>query len=107
MQNTPGCRHVFWNYVARKRKPKIGGAGVARPPYFRASTFHYVLLSAAKLSQNIECFYGVAVAEGVSVGVEVDVSVGEAVAVAVEVFVVVGVAEGVPWRTMRGASQRA
>ena len=49
--------------------------------------------------------YGVAVAVGVSVGVPVNVDVG--VVVAVGVYVVVGVGGGVPWRRMRGASQRA
>jgi len=28
--------YTFWNYAVREKVPKIGGASVARAPYFRA-----------------------------------------------------------------------
>ena len=79
------------------------------------SPFHYNAPYSCKLSWMLipkrqegnqensvnSCIYGVDVAVGVSVDVEVGVT--EAVAVYVEV----GVGDGVPWRTIRGASQRA
>ena len=54
-------------------------------------------------------FVTVGVPVGVSVAVAVAVKVGVAVnvVVAVGLMVAVGVGEGVPWRTMRGATHKA